>query len=492
MKSKYTIKNLATLRKYCAQIENPVIAVGARPYSITFGVHSFFKKFELLACKGSTQEVPLLEEKLKITYLPGDKKEYRNLKTYKNYSDTKRPEDLFLNKKIIAYLKSFKSKPLLLFFRKSAELEKSLKNKPFIQVGSNFDMFQKYENKVNFQKLLDQLNIPSPRHVLISANDLNYKKLTSLVGRQFVIQLSGSALGAGTFFILKKSDFDKTLRNPLFQEAKLDKAKLKIASYIQRESSPSMTICVTNSGILCTGLQKQIIDAKEVLAAGRRSGIYCGHDWSNSHFKPGIEAQALAIAKKIGSFFKKHENFRGIFGIDFVLEKSTHKLYPIEANVRLLGSFPILSMVQESAGQPVIQALQIIESLNRNDYKLDIEKLNALMAQPKKGAHLNIYSKIRGLSYVSKNIRPGIYRVNIANKKVIFLRNGFLFEDLRQDDEVLLTAGVPYRGRVYKEHGNICKLVTRNGFLADSDKLNPFAKIMVAYVYKNLGIRRIK
>jgi hypothetical protein len=48
----------------------------------------------------------------------------------------------------------------------------------------------------------------------------------------------------------------------------------------------------------------------------------------------------------------------------------------------------------------------------------NIESLNFLMAQRKKGAHLNLYSKIKNLSYISKNIKPGIYRVNTKTKKI--------------------------------------------------------------------------
>jgi hypothetical protein len=488
---RYVIKDLRTLKKYCSKINNPILAVGARPYNLTFGVYNLFKNFEILACKGSSQEARLLEKKLKITYLPGNSREFRSLKTYKNYSNTKRPEDLFRNKKVVDYLVSL-NKPVLLFFKKTLDLEKSLLNKPFISVGSNFKLSEKYENNIHFQKLLDELNIPSPKHTSIKARLLNYKKIVRSVGPKFVIQLPGSALGTGTFFVLTKRDFEKIIRKPLLRKAIKDNTDLKIAEFIHRDSSPSMTICVTKSGVLYTGLQKQIIDVQEVLEKGRRSGIFCGHDWSNSHFPANTKKQAAFIANKIGMFLKNKEGFRGIFGIDFVLEKETRKLYPIEANVRLLGSFPLLSMIQEHSNQPVIQAVQIIDTLDRDDYRLDIRSLNFLMSRHKEGSHLNIYAKNKGLSYISKNIKPGIYQVDDKNKKVIFLRDGLFFEDLKNNNEVLLTGGIPYKSRVYKEHANICKLISRNSFLDDSDKLSAFAKIVVAFVYKNLGVKKLK
>ncbi|EKE11579.1 MAG: biotin carboxylase-like protein [uncultured bacterium] len=489
---KHVIKDLESLKAYCKKIKNPIIGVGARTYNLTIGIHNIFNHFEILACKGGAKETHLIENKFKVTYLDNLKKdELKNLDNHKTYCANK-PQDLFKNKAILKYFASFKSKPIFLFFKTSPEIEKVLKEKRYISVNSDLRMHNKYENKINFQNLIDYLKIPSPEHATINANELDYNRITSLVGKKFVIQKPESELGSGTFFILEEKDFSTTIKKPAIQDAIRKNIDLKITRFINRDCAPSITVLVSRFGVLYTGLQKQIIDAEEVTEKSRRSGVYCGHDWTSSRFDPKIQKQACEIAEKIGRYFQEKENFRGIFGIDFVLEKETNNLYPIEANVRLLGSFPLISMIQENAGQPIIQALQILEKLNRNDYELDIKSLNNLMAQNKPGAHLNIHSKNKKTSYVSGNIRPGIYKVDIANQKVTYSREGVFFSDLNEKNEILLTYGVPHKNRVFELHKCMCKLITRGSFLNNNDKLNKFAKIMTNYVYKKLALKPIE
>jgi hypothetical protein len=486
---KFIIRDLDTLQEYIGRISNPVIGVGARPYNPTIGVYNLFKYFEILACRRSTKDAELLEKKIKITYLEKNG-EFRNVENYATYQ-THKPKDIFNDKKILRYLDSFPEPPILLLFKMTPETTALIRKRSYFVVGTDFKMNEKYENKINFQNLLNSLSIASPKNIVLGAMDITYEKISSLIGSDFVIQLPSTALGAGTFFVHSEKDFQETLQKDALVEARNKNIDLKISQFIESSTSPSMTVCVTKFGVLHTNLQKQIIDEPAVLEAGRRSGVFCGHDWTNSIFNQHIENQASFTAKKIGSYFKEHENFQGIFGIDFVLEKYSEKLYPIEANVRLLGSFPILSMIQKSANQPLIQAIQIIESLNRDDYILDIESLNSLMQKPKIGAHLNLYSRDKNLVYVSGDIQPGIYKADKKSKKITFLREGIFFEDLKSPEEILLANGVPFTGRVFEQHSSLCKLVSQGSFLKDDGALTDLAKTMVKYTYNKLALKNL-
>ena len=486
---KFVIRDLKSLKDYLRRVNNPIFGVGARPYNLTIGAYRLFNHFEILACKKAGKEIGLIENKIKVSFLDETAAALKNLKNYKTYHASE-PADLFKNKKIISYLDSFKNTPVLLFFNISSRIQKNLRGKKYIPIPNDSRMYEKYENKINFQKLLDALAIPSPPYTVIKARELNYDQLKKSLGRHFVVQIPVSALGSGTFFILKKSDFTSMLGNAVIQKTISRNSPLKVIQFIHRSCAPSLTVCVTKEGVLYTNLQKQIIDARDVIEQERRSGVFCGHDWSSSRFSQKIEKQASAIAKKVGEFFKEKESFRGIFGIDFVLEKKTNRLYPVEANVRMLAAFPILSMIQEDGGEPLIQGLQILDSLNRNDYTLDIKSLNRAMARPKTGAHLNLFTRNECPVYVSGDIEPGIYRID-RNKKVSYVRKGVFYNDLQKNDEILVTYGVPGLSRVFDRHKHLCKIVSREPFLNSNDTLNAFAKIMVRYVYKKLALKRV-
>lgn len=487
---KHVIKDAPSLEKYLHKIDNPVFGIGTRPYNFTIGVYGVFRHFEILACSKIGTERPLIEKLIKTTYLNQSEDVPRNIRNYQTYQ-TKRPIELFKNQAVVKYLASFKKKPILLFNQMPKELETLLKNKPYHVISSGYRMFKKYENKVNFQNLLDELNIKSPKHFVLNAKKLDYSYVEKRIGKKFVIQLPSAALGTGTFFIFNHDDLEKIIKKEVLQMAIKTGTDLRITEYIDKSCSPSMTVCVTKFGVLCTGMQRQIIDAKEVLGKGRRSGVYCGHDWSLTGINSDSKNNAFKIAQRIGSYLKDKEQFRGIFGIDFILDKKTNQLYPIEANVRLLGSFPILSMLQGTTGHPLIQGLQIVDGLNNNDYELDVESLNQLMSKPKSGSHLNIYSKNKDLLYVSGIIAPGIYRVDVLRKKITYLRKGIFFADLKSKNEILITCGVPQKGRVFSQHNNMCKLISKNSFLGDNDRLNDFTKLMVRYVYRKLALKKV-
>ncbi len=483
---KHLISDLPSLQEYLKTVDSPVFGIGARAYNLTIGVHSLFKNFTILACNGSSKEVELLKDRLPIIYLEKNPTS-RNKENYKTYQ-TKKPLDLLRDERITHYLDSFEKKPVLLFFKMSQEAEDILSKKNYTVVGSSFAMFEKYENKITFQNLLDTLGIKSPKHATMKARQLNYVEIKKSIGKKFVIQLPSSELGAGTFFVFNENDFNQTLCQSSLQEAQEKNIDLKIAEYVEASCSPSITVCITRFGILSTSLQRQLLDIEEVLEPGRRSGVYCGHDWSASNFSPEIEKQAKEIVEKIGIHFKEKEGFSGIFGIDFILKNE--RLYPIEANMRLLGSFPVLSMVQESANQPLIQGLQILDRLERDNYELNVESLNACMQQYKRGAHINLYSKSKNPSYVSGDIRPGIYKVDTKTKRISYIRKGIFYNDLYENDEILITSGVPYAGRVYQRHNTICKLISRRSLVDSSDgKLNEFAKTMIQYTYDKLALK---
>jgi predicted ATP-grasp superfamily ATP-dependent carboligase len=478
-----------SLKAYSKTISTPIIGIGARPYHATIGIRNLFSHYELIACKGTTKDAPLLEKKIKITYIDNNRDAYKTIRNYRLY-EAKTPSDILRTPSIINYLKSLKQKPALLFFKLSPSIEQLVKKHRFILVGSSYRMYKKYENKINFQNLIDKLNIPSPRHIIIDAKNLDYDRIKSSLGEKFVIQIPDVTLGSGTFFIKNKHDFIRTTEKESIKQSVLGNKPLKITRLIDCACSPSMTVCITKSGVLHTNLQKQILDIEDVIENDRRSGVYCGHDWTSSNFNKKIYDQAHQIADKIGSYFKERERFRGIFGIDFVLEKKTGILYPIEANIRLLGSFPMLSMVQENAGQPLLQALQIIDSLPLKDYELDIPALNKEMSAPKIGSQLNIHTKNIYPAYISGEIRPGIYHINAKNRGVYFLRDGIFFDDLKNDDEFLLAGSVPKKNRVYLQHQAICKIISRRSLINGQGKLNGFAKIMVNYVYGKLALKK--
>jgi len=74
--------------------------------------------------------------------------------------------------------------------------------------------------------------------------------------------------------------------------------------------------------------------------------------------------------------------YKGIFGLDFVLDEEDRKLYVVECNPRLVASYPTLNMAQLLNNEPSILAFHVLEFLNI-DYEINLEEINRLMRQKK-------------------------------------------------------------------------------------------------------------
>lgn len=487
---KHRITDFHSLKDYLRNIENPIFSVGSRAFNIPFGAYQLFQHFHILSCRNASLETNLLGEKIPITYL--DK--HIAIKTRENYLTygPKKPVALLQDKRITDYLDSFRKKPVLLFFKMYPEIEEICLQKNYIAVGSPFSTFQKYEqDKIAFQLLLDNLNISSPKHTAQQISLLQYEKIKQEIGEKFVIQLPNSELGAGTFFIFNVATFHKILQQTPIQEAASKNIPVRITRYVEMTDSPSMTVCVTKHGIFHSKLQRQLLDIREVTDPERRSGSYCGHDWAASSFPNSVERQAHDIVTKIGQHLHKNDGFRGIFGIDFVLEKATDILYPTEINVRLLGSFPVFSMIQHAVQQPLLQGLQILDSLDSDNYDLDVESLHQNIGYVRQGSQLNVYAKNKNISYTNGSVLPGIYSVDEHTQAVRYNRPGVVYEDIQSNNEFLVTGPLPYPGQVYKNHDFICKIISKESISQEMNRINPTTAMLVQYIYESLLFKEV-
>ncbi len=483
-----TIKDLKTLKKiFKTKIKFPIFGAGVYPFH-RLGPESFVKDYRILALRRSLDS-ELIRRDIKIKSIEkslGKKhiKQPRNATTVLDHS------------KIKKYLSKFKNVNILVY-KRSKKMERvcNKNNWNLIAPPTRFgkDLF---ENKIKFRKILEELNIPRVPGKTTEAKKLHYGHLINSYGLPFVIQHPKKGGGKGTFFINNKDDFDqayKKIKEPIKQtylgEKKEKPASSVIVAKFIKGPSPSITGCVTKHGVLFTNLQHQILDIPQLYSPDKGSGLFCGHDWSFSRFSKEIEGQAYQMTKKIGNYFKK-QGYKGIFGLDFIMDKSAKKLYVIEANPRLLGSFPVLPMVQLKNNEPPILGFHILEYLDI-DYDIDIKNVNKLMQKDKKGAQMLLHNLNGKWSKITKNVRTGVYKLN-KNGELKFLRPGYKLKHLKSKEEFLVTEGVLTKGSHLSPNRRLCRIITLNQVLEDYQKLNPWAQEITKKVYKTFGLKPIK
>ena len=496
---KHIIKDFESLKTYFRTIERPFFAVNKYPYSSMIGIENFIRNFQILAFLNSKeveviankQQIFLFQEgKIKGDILGEHSPVMRSIYNQPGQDENSKTISILQDQEIIRHLQSFREKPVLLIYRMSKGLVETFAEHDWTIVGSDYNVRTKYDNKIDVNQMLEELGLPVPPYMIAPQDNIDYSEVFKSLGEKIVIQFPFSFSGSGTFIIRSKEDFHTTISSERFhkQKNKNTLGKIRVTKYVNRKLSPVMGVCCTNEGIIYTDLYHQIIDAPEVVSKEKGTGIYCGNEWTSAKFSESIKKQAYKAAEKIGNYLQNKEAYKGYFGLDFILDNETETLYPIEVNVRLIGSFPVFSMLQEVHKQPLIQAIQILQYLDRDDYVLDVESLNREMKGNMNGSYMIMYSKSGKAVYNQGELEAGIYRVGKTGD-VKFSRHSYSLLDLRGQDEFLVSQGVPYRNTKFADYKTIINIITKGSFMDMNGESTCFAKQVTSFCYDTLNLK---
>lgn len=481
------IKDLFTLKKFFKGIRTPIFGAGVYAFN-RIGPEEFFNDYRILSFYNS-KETELIKKDIPIFCL--EEKIGKRLRPMNSLTLLSHPETQ-------KYLKNFRN-PVILSCKSSKNIENiAQKNNWRIAVSPSCFGRQLFENKAEFRKILKKVGIsPIPGRILSSSNFFlsSFSELEKEFGLPFVLQNPVSYGGIGTFFIKNEARFKKTKEAMKENSAR----KIVVAKFI-KGPSVCITGCVTKFGILSARPHYQICDIS-ILHFRPSSGVFCGNDWSASNFSKKILNQAKNIVLKIGNYFLK-AGYKGIFGLDFILDEKEEKLYAVECNARLLGSFPALTMVEVENQEPPIIAFHLLEYLDI-PYKINVGKINDLLWKKKEGAQMLLHSSLDREAVQQGELEAGIYKI-IYNKqqatnnrrqttgkpKIQFVSPGYKFSHLKRKNEFLLTNGIQKTKTTFQAYWRIGQILTKKRVLDKSLKdITPEAKKFAELVRKELKLK---
>lgn len=471
------IKNNDDLKKVFEKNKRPIF--GASVYAFErLGPENFIKNYKLLSLYDS-KETDLIKKNIPVFCLEektGGRVSPRNVSSLLCHSETKK----YLRKK------SGGKKPLILIYKSSKRIaQEKKKNNWDIAVAPSYFGKSLLENKANFRRILNEIKVDMPPGRIVPISFFKHRRLGELkkeFGFPFVMQHPAKGGGKGTFFIKDQKAFSTAK-----QYLRRQKADEVVIARLIKGPSPSVVGCVTRQGVLSTRLQHQICDEPLLNVKARRGGLFCGNDWSASNFPKEILDQAKDAVDKIGNYFKKIK-YKGIFGIDFILDKKTGKLYVVECNPRLTAALPTLTLVQNENGEMPIIAFHLLEYLNAS-YKIDVEKVNAKMWQKKEGAQIFLHNPLKKRAIQKKEFEAGVYKKKGKNGKVSlgFVKKTYQFSDLKDKNEFLLTDGIQKKGVLFKGYQRI-RILSKKSLLAkDFCGVNKETKELVKVLRRFVG-----
>lgn len=396
------------------------------------------------------------------------------------------PGTLLKNKKAREFIKrnSPSAPPVLILYKSSPYIDRLCRQNGWIAAANPAGLFKRFNNKVFFKRVFEKLGIPTIPGRIVSFKNLQSSSLFKEFPGGFVVQKPVSGGGGGTFFIKSKSDFKKTLDTLKSDSEVLPGTRLNVTRFIEGYS-PSVTACTTKHGVLVLSPQLQLIDIPEVHSQAKGNGVFCGHDWSAAKKIPTEHAEEMInYAKKVGRYLTT-EGYRGVFGLDFLIDKKSGEVFPVEINPRLLGVYPTSTMVQQEVKEPPLLMFHVLEFVGTS-YKPDIIRLNNLFKKPKSGAHIFLYAPFKPCKLSPLN--SGVYK--IVKKDLVFVRPGFSLEHLLSAEEFLVVDGTVNKQRIMRKAGplRMLRIVTKSGISAKNGRaLNFLGQTVVRAVYKSLS-----
>lgn len=351
-----------------------------------------------------------------------------------------------------------------------------------------------FEDKKEFRVLAQQAGLPLLPGETLRIDDLNPEKLSHLqtqYGPKLVFQLTDYTVGGGigTVFVEDKEKFDWLLGYvKRRREGGKELTWVNVTPFMEGEGA-SINGMVTREGVLAGPLQMQLLDVPEVTAFAGRSGVFCGHDWTEGRFTPKQQKQAEQLVQTWGTFMAK-KGYKGIFGLDVIVDQKQDKVYPIECNARYTGGFPPYAMLQLVAGEPSFDVFQLAEFLDF-DYTFSLPQVQQSYRESKIGAHLLLHNQTRRWIKIQGHVKAGAYRWRAGNLE--WLREGFAMQHIKDpENEFIYTDGVPEHGRIYKPGERMGRLLFRRSIALSHREIGDWSKAVIKKIAEDLALRLIK
>ncbi len=377
----------------------------------------------------------------------------------------------------------------LAVYKASTTVDALVLEKGFNLLSTPGRIRKEYEHKKYFRTEAEKAGLK-----LIPGRSMRVEKLLKLAvfdkmrqeyGEKLVFQLTGYSIGGGrgTFFINGKKDwlnFKEFIESTGQRIVKY--TGVNVTRFIKGKET-SVACCATRYDTLVGVLQTQIMSQPEVSPFISRNGVWNGHDW-HLNFSSQAQTEAEKIAKTWGNYIYK-QGYKGIFGLDLLVEEKTDKVWPVECNSRYTGAFPIYTMMQLNSGELPLDVYHFLEWFGVK-YEIDPVKTQQLLRQPKKGAHLVICNMERRFVLVAGKVKGGVYKTFKDNKgelRIKWLRPGFSLLDLKSSDEFILADRAPEQYMILKPAERIGRLIFKKQIINEKGEILPETKEIIQLIY---------
>ena len=476
------LEEIEQIQSFFPSLDGSLVGVGMSAYPrITPAL--VFDSYAILTLR-KTQDIPLLRKKADIFCL-----EDTMGGTTGPFNSTR----LLEQREAKCFLNGLANPVRLMVYQSYPELETLAALEGWILLANPSALRAKLSERFFFKEVLLKLQIRDVPGGLFLLEDFflrGYSFWEKTVGSCFVVQLVEIRQGGGkgTFFVKGPDHFEhlrQRLEKGVWRGEKVH--RLFLRRYIEGNAA-SVALCLTRHGILLSSLQRQMIDLP-YCRSFEEKGVFCGHSWGEGTWPGSVETQALDYAKRIGTVLYDM-GYKGICGIDFIIEDETGHVYPQEINPRLTAAFPVLSQLHLSRGIIPMEVFHLLELLDI-PYEINVEALNERYGQIFEGGHLFLFHGGGGERIGHENLRPGLYEEDQPLGSIRFVGDAFHMGQIEHERQFILTEGPPDPNTPSVQMdplSRICRLLFPSPLVKGDGRFSPGTLRAVDWVYERLPV----
>jgi predicted ATP-grasp superfamily ATP-dependent carboligase len=317
-----------------ALLAQPLIYV-ARDFERALGLSSAYRNYYIITNKPSFSQKLLREVKTSW-----DKKIITIAD--KQLLDT---HELLNHKATQQFLKKIKDHQILVF-KNTPAIEKICQDQGWNLLNPRAELSNKIEEKISQVKWLGELKKFLPSHRIDLCKNIKWENTISSpargeVGRggstKFILQFNRAHTGSGTILIESEGQL-KEIRE------KFPDRPVRVTEFIDGPMFTNNNV-VWGKKVLCGNINYQITGLAPFTD---RPFATIGNDWGLPHklLNKKLQNEYCKMARAVGKKLAR-DGWKGLFGIDVVLDQKKKKLYLIEINARQPASTTYESQLQE-------------------------------------------------------------------------------------------------------------------------------------------------
>lgn len=333
-----------------------------------------------------------------------------------------------------------------------------------------------FSDKSNFYSGLRQLGLPGMAGRWRRLTQARYEELRSELGTRFVAQLALGAGGTGTAFIGTEAEFTAAA-------SRFGGELVWVTPYMGDLSVNVNAIAMENG--VAVGYPSVQLVGLEMLCAP--PGRYCGNDFSAAGGLPrGLLDNVRGQTERIGRWMASL-GYRGLFGLDFVIDGACRQACAVDLNPRWQGSTVLQTQAELRDGRLPLAAAELAYRLGVLDEREILNGADEFFA-PIRGSHMYLQCRRPGWWQAGGDIRSGVYSPALE-----YLRPAFRFNSLQSTEELLVTGAIPHPGRPIAPGVPLFRICSERPIVeSDGARPLPWAKEAARRTYLMLDLKAVQ